>query len=134
MKKLLSVFLLLLFVIMVKAKQVNKAEDNLLGQSQNIQQDTAPEPPGGNDAFAKYMKKYVNRDYNNAQTGKVTVSFVVEKDGSLTGYKITQSLNAEADEIAIRVLKDNTQKWKPAIQKGQPVSMSYSVVVPFGTN
>jgi TonB family protein len=134
MKKLLLVLLLLPLVITVKAQQVNKPTDSLSGQSPNIKQETAPEPPGGTAAFAKYLKKYANREYNNAQTGKVTVSFVVESDGSLTGYKITHALNAEADGIAIEVLKDNNQKWKPAIQKGQPVSMPFTIVVPFGTD
>jgi TonB family protein len=117
---------------MAKAQQTNKPTDAVSGQSTNINQETAPEPPGGIDVLMKYMKKLDNREYNGAETGKVTLNFVVEKDGSLTNYKIVHSLNKEADDIAIEVLKDYNQKWKPAMQNGQPVSVQYTIEAPFG--
>ena len=128
MRKPLLVLLLLSFVITAKAQQNNKPTDAVSAQSQN----TKPEPPGGIDVFMKYMKKYTNHQYNSAETGNVTLSFIVEKDGSLTSYKIVHSLNNEADGIAIQVLKDYNQKWKPAMQNGQPVSTPYTISVPFG--
>ena len=131
MRKLLLVLVLLSCVITAKAQQNNKTADTP-GQSQNTNQETTPEPLGGIDVLMKYMKKYVNHQYNSADTGKVTLSFVVEKDGSLTGYKIVHSLNTEADGIAVQVLKDYNKKWKPAMQNGQPVSTQYTISVPFG--
>jgi len=131
MRKPLLILLLLSFVIIAKAQQNNKPTDAV---SQTTNQDTTPEPTGGIDALMKYMKKIDNREYNGAQTGKVTLSFVVEKDGSLTGYKVVHSLNTEADAIAIQVLKDYNQKWKPATQNGQPVSAEYTIAAPFGVN
>lgn len=131
MRKPLLILLLLSFVIIAKAQQNNKPTDAV---SQNTNQDTTPEPTGGIDALMKYMKKIDNREYNGAQTGKVTLSFVVEKDGSLTGYKVVHSLNTEADAIAIQVLKDYNQKWKPATQNGQSVSVEYTIAAPFGVN
>ncbi len=116
---------------MAKAQQNNKPTDAV---SQNTNQQSTPEPTGGIDALMKYMKKIDNREYNGAQTGKVTLSFVVEKDGSLTGYKVVHSLNTEADAIAIQVLKDYNQKWKPATQNGQPVSAQYTIEAPFGVD
>jgi len=44
------------------------------------------------------------------------------------------SLNKEADDIAIQVLKDYNQKWKPATQNGQPVSVQYTFLAPFGVD
>ncbi len=131
MRKPLLALLLLSFVITAKAQQNNKPTDPV---SQTTNQETTPEPTGGIDALMKYMKKIDNREYNGAQTGKVTLSFVVEKDGSLTGYKVVHSLNTEADAIAIQVLKDYNQKWKPATQNGQPVSAEYTIAAPFGVN
>jgi len=129
MRKPLLILLLLSLVITVKAQQNN----NKTADTQVVQpQETKPEPPGGIDAFNKYMKRFANRDYNNADAGTVTLSFVVEKDGSLTGAKIVKSFNKEADGIAINVLKDYDKKWKPATQNGQPESVPYTVVVPFG--
>lgn len=134
MKKPLIVILLLSFVITAKAQQNDKSTSTVSVQTPNINQESAPEPSGGLTVFMKYMKKIANREYNGAQTGKVTLSFVVEKDGSLTDYKIAHSLNNEADGIAIQVLKDYDKKWKPAMQHGQPVNMEYTILVPFGVN
>jgi TonB family protein len=132
MRKPLLVLLLLPFIMMGKAHQNNKPADSASVQLQNINQDTAPEPPGGIDVFMKYMNKYTNHQYNSAETGKVTLSFTVKKDGSLADYKVVHSLNKEADGIAIQVLKDYNQKWKPAIQNGQPVDAPYTISVQFG--
>jgi len=134
MRKPLLVLLLLSFVITAKAQQNDKPTNAVSRQSQNTNQETTPEPTGGIDVLMKYMTKMDNREYNGAQTGKVTLSFVVEKDGSLTGYKIVHSLNKEADDIAIQVLKDYNQKWKPATQNGQPVSVQYTFLAPFGVD
>jgi hypothetical protein len=136
MKKPLFILLFLSFVIIAKSQQNNKPADTVTGKSEytSTPQQTAPEPPGGLEVFMKYMNKYVNHYYNNADAGKVTVTFVVEKDGSLTGYKITQSLNAEADGVCIQALKDNDHKWKPAMQNGQPVSAPYTITVSVGKN
>lgn len=131
MRKFLLVFLLLSFVITAKAQQNNKTANNP-GNPQNANQQTLPQPPGGIDALMKYMTKYANHQYNSADAGKVTLSFVVEKDGNLTGYKVTHSLNAEADGIAIQVLKGYNKTWKPAMKNGQPVSVPYTISVPFG--
>lgn len=126
------VLLLLSFVITAKAKQNNNPASDISVQSQITNQATIPQPPEGTDALMRYMKKYANHQYNSADTGTVTVSFVVEKDGSLTGYKVVKPLNTEADGIAIQVLKDYNKKWKPAMKNGQPVSAPYTVSVPFG--
>ena len=132
MRKPLLVLLLLSVIITAKAQQNNKPTDTAPGQSQNTNQETTPEPPGGIGVFMKYMIKYTNHQYNNSDAGKVTLSFIVEKDGSLAEPKIVKSLNTEADGIAIQVLKDYNQKWKPAMQNGQPVRVLYTVSVPFG--
>jgi len=126
------VLLLLSLVITAKAQQTNKPTDTVVGHSQTTNQETIPEPPGGIGVFMKYMIKYTNHQYNSSDAGKVTLSFVVEKDGSLTEPKIVHSLNTEADGITIQVLKDYNQKWKPAVQNGQPVRVLYTISVPFG--
>ena len=117
---------------MAKAHQDNKPADVVPGKSQNTNQESTPEPPGGIDVFMKYMNKYTNHQYNSAETGKVTLIFTVKKDGSLADYKVVHSLNTEADGIAMQVLKDYNKKWKPAMQNGQPVDAPYTISVQFG--
>jgi protein TonB len=93
----------------------------------------APNFPGGDGAFGKYLQK--NMRYpaiareNNVQ-GRVVLTFVVERDGSLTDIKVLRSLGSGTDEEAVRVLKASP-KWKPGIQNGRPVRVQYSIPVNF---
>ncbi|WP_026902766.1 energy transducer TonB [Pedobacter glucosidilyticus] len=92
-----------------------------------------PEYPGGLEAFYKYLGNSINYPpvarENNIQ-GRVTVNFVVERDGSLTDIKVLRGIGGGCDEEAIRVLK-KSKAWKPGVQNGRPVRVSYTVPVMF---
>ena len=89
--------------------------------------------PGGDEAFLKYLAKNIHypaiAKENNVQ-GKVFLSFVVEKDGSLTDVKTVRGIGSGCDDEAMRVLKASP-KWKPGIQNGRPVRVSYTIPVSF---
>src|ERR1700743_245923 len=89
--------------------------------------------PGGDEAFLKYLSKNIHypaiAKENNVQ-GKVFLSFVVEKDGSLTDVKTVRGIGSGCDDEAMRVLKASP-KWKPGIQNGRPVRVSYTIPVSF---
>jgi len=92
-----------------------------------------PEFPGGQDKFISYLSKnirYPAVDRENGTQGRVILTFVVERDGSLTDIKVTRSLSQGTDAEATRVLK-NSPRWKPGIQNGRPVRVQYSVPVSF---
>ncbi|QEC76213.1 energy transducer TonB [Mucilaginibacter ginsenosidivorax] len=92
-----------------------------------------PEFPGGQDKFIAYLSKnirYPAVDRENGTQGRVILTFVVERDGSLTDIKVTRSLSQGTDAEATRVLK-SSPKWKPGIQNGRPVRVQYSVPVSF---
>jgi protein TonB len=93
----------------------------------------APTFPGGDGAFGKYLGKNIRYPAiareNNVQ-GRVVLTFVVERDGSLTDIKVLRSLGSGTDEEAVRVLKASP-KWKPGIQNGRPVRVQYSIPVNF---
>jgi len=93
----------------------------------------APSFPGGDGAFGKYLGKNIRYPAiareNNVQ-GRVVLTFVVERDGSLTDIKVLRSLGSGTDEEAVRVLKASP-KWKPGIQNGRPVRVQYSIPVNF---
>lgn len=92
-----------------------------------------PEFPGGQAAFGKFLSKNLNYPpmarENNIQ-GRVIVNFVVERDGSLTDIKVVRGIGGGCDEEAVRVLK-KTPKWKPGIQNGRPVRVSYTIPIFF---
>lgn len=110
-------------------KQV--VEDNSNEIFTSVEQ--SAEFPGGMDKFTNYLSK--NMRYpavareNNVQ-GRVIVTFVVEKDGSLTDIKVLRGIGSGCDEEAMRVIK-NSPKWKPGIQNGRPVRQQYTVPIQF---
>ena len=88
-----------------------------------------PEYPGGMTAFYKYVGKNfkVPEDLNGSF--RLYVSFVVEKDGSLTELTVLRDgAGHGAAEEAIRVLQASA-KWAPGEVDGQPVRTSYKLPI-----
>ncbi|HAL82561.1 MAG TPA: hypothetical protein DCO83_10270 [Mucilaginibacter sp.] len=95
--------------------------------------DIVPEFPGGLEAFARFL--YRNIRYpalarENNTSGRVIVNFVVERDGSLSDVKVARGIGDGCDEEAVRIIK-LSPRWKPGIQNGKPVRVSYSVPIGF---
>jgi periplasmic protein TonB len=89
--------------------------------------------PGGFEALYKYLVQNIHYPANAAKDkieGKVFLSFVVEKDGSLTDIKVIRRVSPDLDAEAVRVLKESP-KWKPAIQNSRPVRVLFSLPVSF---
>ena len=66
---------------------------------------------------------------NNIQ-GKVTLSFVIEKDGTLTHIEVLQSPDRSLSEEASRILAQSP-KWTPGKQRNIPVRVKYILPVDF---
>lgn len=98
----------------------------------NIVEDM-PEFPGGEEALRRYIARNVSYpDYakKNGIQGKVYVSFVVEKDGSVGRSKVVRGVAPSLDAEALRVMKESP-KWTPGKQRGQAVAVSYTVPINF---
>ncbi|HEY0056342.1 MAG TPA: energy transducer TonB [Pedobacter sp.] len=92
-----------------------------------------PEFPGGMEAFSKFLRKnlrYPPQAQEAEVSGKVFVTFIVEKDGRLTDIKIARSIGHGCDEEAERVLRKSPQ-WKPGIQNGTPVRVLFTLPLSF---
>lgn len=88
-----------------------------------------PEPDGGAAGWAKFLQKNLRfppAAQEQGVSGKVFLSFVVEKNGQLSNIQVSRSAGFGFDEEAIRVLK-LAKPWKPGIQNGQPVRVAYSI-------
>ena len=95
-----------------------------------------PEPEGGYTAFYKYVEKnlkYPSQARRQNIQGKVFVSFVVERDGSITDVKVTRGIGGGCDEEAERVLR-GAPKWKPGKQRHKPVRVKMSIPIGFKLN
>ncbi|AYL98680.1 M56 family metallopeptidase [Mucilaginibacter celer] len=92
-----------------------------------------PEFPGGIEAFGKFLAinlKYPKAARDNNVQGRVIITFIVEKDGSLTDMKVVRGIGSGCDEEAVRVLK-LSPAWKCGTQNGHPVKVQYSVPISF---
>lgn len=88
---------------------------------------------GGMSALMEYLGKnikYPDAAMKKSTQGRVTVQFVVEKDGSISNVKILRGVEPELDKEAIRVISD-MPKWKPGMQRGQAVNVKYTVPIMF---
>lgn len=92
-----------------------------------------PEYPGGMKEMLKFLQenvKYPENAMKNNVQGRVIVQFVVEKDGTLTEFKVARSVDPDLDAEALRVLQ-TMPKWKPGMQRGKIVRVKFTVPVSF---
>jgi protein TonB len=91
-----------------------------------------PEFPGGMGEFYKYFAKNYRTPNVKKLYGKVYVSFVVEKDGSINEIKVLRDIGYGTGEEAIRVLK-LSPNWNPGEQDGRKVRCSFSLPINIDT-
>ncbi|MGB0391019.1 MAG: TonB family protein [Salibacteraceae bacterium] len=90
----------------------------------------------GELAMYRYLNKtvrYPNEEYRKNISGKVIVTFVVEKDGSITNVKVIQGVSEGIDAEAIRVIS-GMRKWNPGKQDGDLVRVRFALPIKFETN
>ena len=90
-------------------------------------------PGGGMSALMSYLKdnmRYPASAKEKGTQGRVTVQFVVDKDGSVKEPKVIRSVDKDMDAEALRLIS-SMPKWEPGRQKGQPVAVKYTVPVMF---
>jgi len=95
--------------------------------------ESMPEFPGGMAALMKYLAeniKYPSLAKESGIQGRVFINFVVEPDGSISNVKVLRGIGGGCDEEAVRVV-ENMPKWKPGMQRGKPVRVSYNLPVKF---
>jgi len=92
-----------------------------------------PEFPGGIDKMLQFIAENVRVPkcvtYASVE-GRSIIEMVVEKDGTLSDFKVVRSLHKDCDAEAIRVLK-TMPKWKPGKVCGKPIRVKYTVPVQF---
>lgn len=92
-----------------------------------------PEFVGGVEAWAKFLGKnlrYPSQARDEGVQGRVTISFVVEKNGELSNIKVLKGIGFGCDEEAKRVIA-KSPFWKPGIQNGRAVRVSYVMPIVF---
>jgi len=101
-------------------------EDNQVYNTAGIE--VKPDFPGGIEKFYKFVGNNYKTPEEEGLKGKVYVTFVVEKDGSLTDIKVLRDIGYGTGAEAIRVLK-KCPKWTPGEQNGKKVRVLYSLPI-----
>ena len=95
--------------------------------------DREPEFPGGTMGLLEFMRttiKYPTEARKDTIQGRVLVSFIVNKDGSIVKPEVVKSAHPLLDEEALRMVNE-MPAWKPGEQNGVPVRVKYTIPVNF---
>lgn len=96
--------------------------------------DKLPEFPGGINKFYTYVGNNFHRpELDSERTLKVYVSFVIEKDGTMTDIMVKNDPGYGMGKEAIRVLKSLKTKWNPGILEGKAVRTAYNLPITIKT-
>lgn len=101
-------------------------EDNSVYNVAGIE--VKPDFPGGLEKFYAFVGKNYQAPEEEGLKGKVYVTFVVEKDGSLTDIKVIRDIGYGTGKEALRVLK-KCPKWTPGEQNGKKVRCTFSLPI-----
>lgn len=138
MKKLVLSILLCLLALSANAQSktttsVTQTSPQEVSFYHPIVVEEMPSFPGGLAALSKFIADnthYPAEAKEKGIQGRVVVSFVVEKDGSLSHIEIARSVDSLLDKEALRVVR-SMPKWNPGKQKGETVSVKYVIPVNF---
>ena len=92
-----------------------------------------PSFPGGQAALFEFLSKNIRYPVvaeENGIQGRVIVTFVVERDGSITDVRVVKSVDPSLDKEAVRVTK-SMPHWNPGMQNGGPVRVKFTLPVTF---
>lgn len=121
-------FLLLLFVFISINSFGQTTKKEIIYSTSSVE--VKPEFPGGIEKFHLYSIDSQKKDKSSEGfQGKVFVTFVVEKNGTLSNIKVIRDIGYGSGKEAIRILK-NSPKWKPAKKDGKKVRCQYQCVLP----
>ncbi|MFH6989682.1 energy transducer TonB [Flavobacterium collinsii] len=145
MKKLLFLILICFAQNMFSQnKEVKKSQDDLRDNLKNYKEEeiiidknhiynTAgleilPRFPGGQQALDKFIKENYKNPKDKTLKGNVYVTFIIEKDGSLSDIKVLRDIGYGTGAEAIRVLK-TSPNWIPGKQNDNVVRSLYSLPI-----
>ena len=122
-------------IVIITEKPANTGNGEATGtetQSDFIINERAPEFPGGEEALARFLSRNLNTpgELEAGQKKAVRIRFTVGSDGSISLLEIVQTAGDMFDKEVVRVCK-KMPRWKPAIQNGVQVPVSYVLPVTF---
>jgi periplasmic protein TonB len=125
----------------------NKVDESGTGNGDNLlgQEGTATNEPfalveimpsfkgGGLEKFREWVTKrtnYPQEAYDKKIRGTVFLTFIVEKDGSVSNVTVVKGVDPLLDNEAVKAISESP-KWTPGLQRGEPVRVRYSIPLNF---
>jgi TonB family protein len=129
MKKILFTIIAASAFLTVRAQTSHAADDTTVYSAV----EKLPEFPGGMNGFNRYLQGNIHypaaAKQNNAH-GKVVLTLIIEKDGTVSHVKVAKGVSPVLDAEALKVVKASP-KWSPGMEKGNVVRVIYTVPVYF---
>jgi periplasmic protein TonB len=88
---------------------------------------------GDINKFREWIQKrtnYPEEAIKKRLKGKVFLTFIVEKDGSVTNVTVLKGVDPLLDDVAVKAISDSP-KWSPGLQRGQPVRVRFQIPLDF---
>ena len=129
MKRIIFIVLAIMVTLSINAQsEATHVEEKVYDVVEEM-----PQFPGGPSALFEYLSN--NLQYpvvaeENGVQGRVIVTFIVEKDGSISNAKVVKAVDPALDKEAIRLV-ESMPNWIPGKQNGEPVRVKYTVPVTF---
>lgn len=118
----------------ITAAPVEVEEEVIEEETPFIRVEKMPSFQGGDlNAFRSWVQSklhYPQIAQENGISGRVVLSFVIEKDGTLTNIEVLQAPDRSLSEEAVRVL-ETSPKWEPGMQSNKAVRVKYTLPVDF---
>ena len=89
--------------------------------------DQKPEYEGGIENFYKFVAKNFRVPEEDVE-GKIIIAFTIEKDGTLTNFKLIQDIGFGTGAEMLDLIK-KSPRWNPGKKDGQTVRVLYSVPI-----
>ena len=119
-------FLFLVFAFfalqMISAQEQTPIAQDKIYQMEEV--DVKPEYPNGTQAFYQFIAKNYLAPEKSGLKGKVLLTFVIEKDGSINEIKVLQDIGYGTGDEAVRAMKKSLN-WIPAQKGGTPVRVLF---------
>ena len=120
-------------VIVIEEPGKEKIQEKYQGEDIYVIVEKMPEYPGGGLALQKYIAenvKYPAEALKKGISGRVFVTFVVNKEGNVDQARVVRGVDPSMDAEALRVMS-LLSKWTPGYEKGEAVNVSYTVPINF---
>ncbi|MFZ4740506.1 MAG: energy transducer TonB [Bacteroidales bacterium] len=137
MKKIIQLFSILTLVVLYSFNNQTFSQNNYLINTNDTSisriVENQPDFQGGEKARVDFLRNnmhYPDKAIENGIEGIVYITFVVEKDGSITNIKILRGIGGGCDEEAVRVIK-LMPKWIPGNLNGSIIRTQYNMPIKF---